>query len=129
MLFRSRYGSPAQIGRMLLQHARAEWDASVQYDARGNLVAPGKVLSPKDAAEALERREREYVSKLQARLTPAPVGGAIGGPRLSQQQPQQSQQQRRTLSNSITASTPGAKPGLQDRRARAIAAFNAARKP
>ena len=129
-----RYGGDTQaVSRALFAHAKAAWDKTVQYDETGRMVAPGQVLSPRDAAEALEKAERELVAKIQGRLTPAPTGGSIGGPRLSTQQQQQQtqQQQRRTLSNALTASTPGSRPApsLADRRARAIQAFNAARKP
>lgn len=126
-----RYGGDSQaISRALFQHAKQVWDASVQYDEAGNMVRPGQVLDPKSAAEALEKRERDLVAKIQGRLTPTPNNAPIGGPRLQSQSSQQQQQQtRRTLSNALTASTPGMKPAntQADKRARAISAFNAAR--
>jgi hypothetical protein len=129
-----RYGNPKSVADALFKHARAEWDKTVQYDARGVVSQPGKVLSAKEAADALEAQERAIVEKISGRLTPKQTSAPIGGPKLvsSQQQqvPQSQQQQRRTLSNDIVGSTPGRQPAstAAEKRLKAIAAFNAARK-
>lgn len=129
-----RYGSPKAVADALFKHARAEWDKTVQYDARGVVSQPGKVLSAKEAADALEAQERAVVEKITGRLTPKQTSAPIGGPKLNTSQQQQvaqsQQQQRRTLSNDIVGSTPGRQQAASaaEKRLKAIAAFNAARK-
>jgi hypothetical protein len=116
-----RIGDAQRVSQILAQRIEQEF------------MRTGKLLSPKEAADALEAdmfglvetavSHEKYKSKLQDKLKPATVSLSSG----AQGVPQSSQ--RRTLSNDLTASTSGRAPprSEDERRERAIAVFNEVR--
>ena len=114
---------PAQVARAIAQHQEAEWQRT------------GKVLTTKEAAEALEsaeisRAERvagipKYASRLTEKLKPANVPPVVGSRSAGSTQ---QQSERRTLSNDLTATTPGTKrtPRTDEERMAAIKALDLA---
>lgn len=132
-----RLGDSRAVGEAIFAHARAAWDSTAKYDEAGNMVTPGKVLSFAEAARELEAKEVELLEKLaqHEKLRPRLTGGgkpeSVAASSVKQQSaPSNQQQSRRTLSNDITGSTPGRQPATTaaEKRARAVAAFNALRK-
>lgn len=131
-----RFGSPAAVAKALAQRIEQTYYATQKRDEAGNVVRDGRVMTPKEAADALEAdltgiaeeavSHDKYKSKLQEKLKPATVNGAGAAPG---GQLRRTEVERRTLSNDLTASTPGKAPPLsdEDRMKRATAAFNAAR--
>lgn len=116
-----RLGDEAAIG--------AQLDAWI----RGEHSRTGKVLTFKEAADALESNmlaiaeealgAEKYRSKLTEKLKPANTSAVGGGP-----QQRSTEAERRTLSNNLTATTPGQKRPYrtdEQRRADAIAAVDA----
>lgn len=123
---------PEKIAALLAQRIETEYNSQwSKNQATGATTIP---LSIKQAADLVEQEmlaiaekaaaHEKYRPKLTERMKP-PVPAAPVGAK-SQQVPTQ---QRRTLSNDVTGSTPGraAPVSEEDRRQRAIAAFNAAR--
>lgn len=132
-------GDEEAVGDALVTHIRAEYDRTTKRDDEGNVIAPGRVLTMKEAAEAVEARllsiaERaasveKYKQKLTAQPKPAQTS-TVGAPQNRSTAGQGvPQAERRTLSNDLTGSTTGRQPATTDdeRRRRAIEAFNAAR--
>lgn len=116
-----KLGDPKRIGAILGQRIEQEF------------LRTGKMLTPKEAADGLDAEmfgivetaveHEKYKQRLQAKTkaaTVTPSSGPSGAPQSTA---------RRTLSNDLTASTPGRAPPRSDeeRTQRAIAAFNAAR--
>lgn len=124
--------STEQIATGLAQYIEAEFNRTAKFGPDGVMVAPGTVLTKKEAAEKLEAIEVDSAAKIAkadkyaAKFRPAapatkdPAGPSIGGPKL------QRTEQRRTLSNDLTASTSGRAPPVTpaEKRERAVAAFN-----
>ena len=130
-----RLGGEGQVGLALVQRIRAEHDRTIQRDESGAVTSPGKVLTLKEAADAIEADliaiaetafgHEKYKPKLTEKMKPAPIVSAVtGGPQL-----RRTEVERRTLSNDLTATTPGRQPARTDdeRRERAIAAYATAR--
>lgn len=128
-----RLGGEQQVAQAIVSRIRAEHDRTSGRDEDGNHV-PGKVLTFKEAADALESdmiaiaesAHDKYKTRLTEKFKPATVAPAVnGGPQL-----RRTEVPRRTLSNDLGASTPGRQPPKSDdeRRQRAIDAYNAARK-
>ncbi len=130
-----RLGGEEQVGATLVQRIRTEHDRTIQREPEtGAVLKAGKVLSLKEAADAVEADliaiaetafgHDKYRPKLTEKLKPATVA-VSGGPQLRRTEVVE----RRTLSNDLTATTPGRQPATTDeeRRQRAIAAFNAVR--
>lgn len=123
------YGPPEHVGAILASFVEQQF------------ATTKKLLSAKEAADKLESIEAErlekaaahekYRQRLQDKMKPASLaiaGGAQGVPGAPRHIAE-----RRTLSNNLTASTPGRAPPVSDeeRERRAIEAWNAAhnRKP
>lgn len=134
-----RLGDAAAIANTLAQRIETEYHRTSRRDATtGELLAQGRVITHKEAADLVESEilglaeeaaaHDKYREKLRSKLQPPAPAPTAGGPKLQRTE----NQQRRTLSNDLTGSTPGRTPAVtpEDRRARAIAAFNqASRKP
>lgn len=120
----ARFENPEAVGNAIFAHIQAHWEKTAVQNEQGRYV--GKPLSYKEAADALETRERAFAKKLAAHeklspefrelLTPKQINATL--PKQSQLAPSQSQgqnsqsqdsqsQARRTLSNDITGSTQG----------------------
>jgi hypothetical protein len=125
-------GSTQAVAAMIAQRIEQEYNRTERRDpATGELLMAGRILTHKEAADLLEAdalglaekvaSHAKYQEKLRAKLQPAQQPAAVGGPKL--QRPEN--QQRRTLSNDLTASTPGRAPpvSLEEKRQRAIARF------
>jgi hypothetical protein len=142
----AKFGDAKSIANTLAQRIEAEYHRSTQLDPETHeVLRDGRVMTVKEAADALENElvalaeeaasHEKYRGKLTAKLTPPKTPATV--PSKSQQplsEVAQKPQQRRTLSNQITGSTqePKAKLSLNERRAKALAAFDAvrnARKP
>ncbi len=137
-----KLGDESAVANMLSQRIEAEYNRTTQRDEAGEVLRDGRVMTMKEAADALEAdilaivdeaaSHEKYQPKLRERLQPQKPSGSLVRPQPqtqpSQQQPQSSQQTRRTLSNDLTGSTPGRSPPVSDadRLARSIAAYNAA---
>lgn len=133
-------GSPQRIGQILSDRIEQVYKQTVEIDEEsGEVVRQGKVLSMREAADLIEGEmlqiidKAKSVDKYKSRfLTDNKPDGTVGGPRLQQDSSQQSksQPQRRNLSNELTSSTKVSTPAksLDDKRERAIAAFEEARK-
>lgn len=128
-------GGEVQVAQLLAQRIEAEYNRTEKRDAAtGELLQPGRVLSTKEAADALENEllgfaekaatSEKYRAKLQEKLQPPKQVAKVA--EKSPQRPESSQQ-RRTLSNEMTGSTPGRQPpaSREERMQRAIAAYNA----
>lgn len=124
-------GDEQAIGATLVQRIRAEHDRTTVRDESGAITQRGRVLTMKEAAEAVENdlvaiAERaasaeKYREKLTGKLKPVQSGVVGGAPQL------RSTEERRTLSNGLTATTPGQKPTYrsdEERRAAAYAAVD-----
>jgi hypothetical protein len=129
------YGTEAQIGNAIVQRIRAEHDRTIKRDQdTGEILERGKILSLKEAADLIENElvgiaERaaandKYRGRLTEKMKPA---STIPG---SSQLRRTDSPERRTLSNDLTATTPGRKPAASEdeRMARAVAAYNANRR-
>ena len=126
-------GAEEQVGAALVQRIRAEHDRTIQRDEDGAVVTPGRLLTLKEAAEAIEADlvaiaekafgVEKYKTKLTDKVKPATVVPS-GAPQL-----RRTEAERRTLSNDLTATTAGRTPATTDeeRRARAVAAYAAVR--
>lgn len=124
-------GPPDRVAALLTQRMEQKYNSTVEKDESGAIVTHGQVMTMREAAEELETeilaitekavKHAKYASRFTPSKSPAAV---IGGPVL-----QQPSQQRRTLSNELTASTSRRTPPANenDRRERAIAAFNSMR--
>lgn len=130
-------GDASAIAGALSHRIELEYNRSEQRDESGQVTRDGRVLTMREAAELIEAdilalAERvaggaKYQEKLRAKLSPAPTkspAAPLGGPVV-----QRTETNRKTLSNDLTGSTPGRAPPTTeaDRRARALAAFEAAR--
>jgi hypothetical protein len=122
-----RLGADEHVARLLADRIESEYNRTSRRDeTSGKLLAPGKILTTKEAADLLESdilglaeeaaAHEKYQSKLREKLQPPkPPPPAPGG----------SPQQRRTLSNDLTGSTPsGSAPAATDaeKREKALAA-------
>ncbi len=120
-------GDKEAIARTLTGWIRSKYDNTVKRDENGHVLAPGQILTMKQAAEEIEAKMLAIAEKAvkhdkyAARFTPQKPQVAVGAP--------VPQQQRRTLSNDLTASTSGRSAPANDneRRERALAAFEAVR--
>lgn len=141
-----RLGDERAVAATLAQRIESEYHRSEKRDPETNeVVLSGKVLTAKEAADLLEAdllalaedavSHEKYRPKFQEKLQPAKQAATVatsasntGGVKQQVDGKQQSSsQQRRTLTNNLTASTPGRTPALTDaeRRERALAARNA----
>lgn len=115
------YGDAKALGAALGRHIEAEFQRT------------GKLMSAKEAADKLEASEaarlekaaahEKYKTRLQEKLKPATIpSAASGAPRRTEAA------ERRTLSNNLTASTPGRAPPAspEERLKRATEAYEAA---
>lgn len=114
-------GDAKAVGDVLVQRIRGEFDRT------------GKILTMKEAGDALEAQllsiaekaasAEKYRERLTPKLKPVQTAAVIGAPQLRRTEVEV----RRTLSNDLTASTPGRQPPRNDdeRRAAAVSAFNA----
>jgi hypothetical protein len=124
------FGSAEEIGPALVRVIRAEYERTTQRDEEGVVTRPGRVLSLKEAAEGAEKYLLERAKKMLARekykaeltgaVKPAPTSG-VGVPQL-----RSTEVERRTLSNGLTATTPGQKRTFRTDEERRAAAFAAA---
>lgn len=141
-----QFKSNERIAGAIVARIREVHDATVQRDSEtGEYLGPGRMLTFKEAAEAIETdliaiansaaAHEKYQQKLREKLTPAklpannsPVVKSTavpGSSSTSQQQP------RRTLSNDLTGSTPGEPPkhrSEEERIKAALAAYEANRR-
>lgn len=139
-----RLGDKAAIASTIAQRIEREFHATSQRDEAGNLLRQGKVLTTKEAAELIESEMLAVAEaalkaeKYKSRLAPKPpdltAEKKSESLKLKQQQSGQQhvngQQPRKSLSNEITGSTRDEAPARlspEERRQRALAAFNAAR--
>lgn len=131
------FGDETRIGAAIVQRIRQEFDRSTVRDEETNeITTPGRVLTMKEAADAIETDliaiaekamgHDKYKPRLTEKLKPAIVPPS-GSP--NQQLRRTEVPERRTLSNDLTAATQGRKPAMTDdeRRQRAEAAYAAAR--
>lgn len=124
-----KLGDEGYVARLLAHRIEAEYNRTERRDeTSGRVLAPGKILTTKEAADLLESdilglaeeaaAHEKYQPKLREKLQPPkPAPPAPGAPT----------QQRRTLSNDLTGTTPsGRTPSTNDeeRREKAIAARN-----
>ncbi len=133
-----RLGGEEQVGAAIVARIRAEHDRSLKRDEEGRVISKGKVLTMKEAADAIEADliaiaesavgHDKYKPRLTEKFKPVstvPRGteAPVGGPRLGRTE------ERRTLSNDLTGATPGRQPPRTDaeRRERALAVYNATR--
>lgn len=130
-------GGEPQVAQLLAQRIEAEYYRTEKRDeATKELLAPGRVLSVKEAADGLEAEllamvekaagSEKYQAKLREKLQPQKQVAMVASKSTSQRP---ETQQRRTLSNELTGSTPGRQPPIsnEERRKRAIDAYNAVR--
>jgi len=141
-----RIGDKAEVARRIAQRIEAEFHKTTRRDESGAVLRQGRVLTPKEAAELIEGEMLSVAEaamkseKYKARLTPPDLTSEkkSGSLKLKQQSSTPQQQPsgqpqpsvRKTLSNDIKGSTPDAAPVIQtpeERRKRALAAFDAAR--
>lgn len=126
------FGTPDEIGAALVRVIRSEHERTTQRDENGNVIQRGRVMTLKEAAEGAEKYlvgrakkllgRDKYREELTGGAKPAHSSGAVGGPQL------RSTEERRTLSNGLTATTPGQKRVFrtdEERRAAAFAAVDA----
>ncbi len=123
------FGSAEEIGAALVRVIRSEHERTTQRDESGAIVRPGQVLSLKEAAEGVEKwllsRSKKLLArdKYRAELTgepkPANTSPVGGGPQL------RSTEERRTLSNGLSATSPGQKRTTRTDEERRAAAFAA----
>lgn len=125
-------GDAARVAALLAERIEQRYFSSIERDEQGQMVRDGRMMSMKEAAEDIENQiislsekavgHEKYASRLQSKFKSNTVPNAA--------QQSDAQQTRRTLSNDLTGSTPGRRPPAteSERRERAIAAFEAARK-
>lgn len=134
-------GTPESIGAALVAHVRHVHDSTIQRDPdTGAVVKPGRVVTLKEAAEAIENHllglaekvaeKPKYQEKLRAKLTPAKTPAStspvVKSSQASSQGSQSLSQPRRTLGNDLTGSTPPAPSKYrteEQRTADALAAY------
>lgn len=127
------FGTPEEIGAALVRVVRMEYDRTTQRDESGNVIRPGRVMTLKEAAEGSEKYlvgrakklmgRDKYREELTGSAKPAHPVGVEGVPQL-----RSTDVERRTLSNGLTATTPGQKRihrSDEERRAAAFAAVDA----
>lgn len=129
-----RLGDEAAVTKAISQRIESEYYRTEKRDEEtGELLVSGRVLTVKEAADAIESEmlaiaeeaiaHDKYKPKFQEKLAPQKQQQVVSGaPKL--QRPEN--QQRRTLSNDLTGSTPGRQPPAspEEKRQRAIARFN-----
>lgn len=126
-----RLGDAKVVGAALVRRAQTVYAQTAKRDDSGAIVETGRLMTFKEAAEALEEQlisiaegatsHDKYRPRLTGGAKPANPAGT-GGPQL-----RSTEVERRTLSNGLTASTPGQKrPSRSDdeRRAAAFAAVD-----
>lgn len=116
---------PAYFASVAAKHIEDEYNRTSTRDENGKLLRPGKVLTMKEVAEKWEESVVSHSAEVVAaqkyadRFKPKPPQSVAPA-------------ERRTLSNALTGSTPGQRPPpatVEEKRARAEAAYLAARKP
>ncbi len=124
-------GDAGRVSALLAERIESHYNSTVERNEAGQLLRDGQVLSMKEAAAALEDQILGLAEKAVAapkyaeRFKPKVVAPVAPAVRPHAEQP------RRTLSNDLTGSTPARSAPANDseRRARAIAAYEATRKP
>lgn len=138
-----KLGNKAAVAKRLAEHIEAEFHRTTQRDEAGNILRQGRVLTLKEAADAVEGemlavaeaafKAEKYKSRWAPKepdLTPGKESDRLNpASQSSKSQSNGQQSSRRTLSNDITGSTKGDKPPTtpEERRKRAEAAFAAVR--
>jgi hypothetical protein len=118
-------GTPEQVAAEIARRREAHYDATKKTDADGRFVAHGQILPLQKIAEMWEG---QLVSLAQRAAGHAKYAGKFAAPAVVA--PKHVDQQRRTLSNDLTGSTPRSAPvSDSEKRARAIAAYEARSKP
>lgn len=131
-------GQPPVVARMLAQEVERAYFESLKPDADGNVGEP-RHMTMKEAAEIIENRVLDLASKAtkhekyKSKLQPAPTSSTVASPSKSISSQQASEQQkkpRQQLTNDITGSTVTPRPAISDddRRQRAFAAYDAAKR-
>lgn len=141
-----RLGDATKVAKRIADRIEHEFHRSTQRDESGRVVRQGRVLTTQEAAELIEGDlvaiaehalgAEKYRARLGEKLKPlsaAPAPATVPGQTSPQQsEPKQStgQQPRKTLTNDIGARTTGESKPLTpaERRERALAAFEAARR-
>lgn len=117
-------GDAARVASLLAERIEVNYNSTIERDEEGQIVRDGQILTLKQAAEALENQ----ILALSERAVAAPKYAERFKPKVTPNVEQPS----RTLSNALTGSTPGQRPppaNSEEKRARATAAYLAARKP
>lgn len=139
-----RLGDKAAVARAIAQRIESEFHASARRDASGSVIRQGKVMTSKEAAEAIEGemlavaeaalKAEKYKSRFAPKppdLSSAKQAATVGASQQqSRQQQVNGQQPRKTLSNDITGSTKDETSHRltpQERRQAALDAYNAER--
>lgn len=142
-----QFKTPDALGDTLMRYIQNEVDRTTQKDSEtGEIVRHGRVMSFKEAAEALESDmlaiadnafgHEKYAPKFRERLQPQKPSGTVPNVAKSSQSVSQGSQSvsqpRKTLSNDLTGSTPSDAPRYrseEQRRQDALARYaEAARK-
>lgn len=124
-----RLGSAEVVTQTIAARIRSEFERTTKKDEAGEVIQQGKVLSAKEAADLIENDLIELAKHAltQEKYKPKFAPAAPVDPKASKAGATLAKA-RKTLSNGLTASTETPKkPAVTDaeRRARAIAAFNA----
>jgi hypothetical protein len=135
-----RLGGKSEVAQRIAQRIEAEFHKTTRRDESGAVLRQGRVLTPKEAAELIEG---EMLSVAEAAMKAEKYKSRFAPPDLTAEKksgslkftqkpssPQPQPSVRKTLSNDIKGSTPDAPPVTQtpeERRKRALAAFDAAR--
>lgn len=126
----ARLGNEAQVARTIAQRIESEFHRTAKVED-GQVVQQGRVLTTREAADLIEGEmlalveEAQKHEKYKSRLTPKDKPATV-----AESKQQSVAKQSKTLTNAITASTPGRQPAMspKEKRERAMAAFAAARK-
>jgi hypothetical protein len=139
-----RLGDKAAVARAIAQRIESEFHASAKRNEGGAVIRQGKVMTSKEAAEAIEGEMLAVAEaalkaeKYKARFAPKPpdlsttkqAATVSSTQQQSRQQQSNGQQPRKSLSNDITGSTKDETAHRltpQERRQAALDAYNAER--